>query len=302
MRGAPAGPYGVVTPAGLGQRLRHLPALLDPTPFATMQAASAAAIRAGQPLPPLEGPVDVYTFLQARVLAHDLEFRPRPVFQSFLAYTPRLARENAAFLESEWAPRWVFFQPGALDNGFPPLADALSWPLLLSRFDLVSRHGAMILLGRRDAPLPWRVVPLATMRTTTDTPIEVPEDDLVWAQIDVHEELADRLAAVALSAPTAWLHLIFADGHAASYRMTTPLARAGFLLSPMVDRAEALADIMTGAAAPAARVVRRIEVELRSPIDGPWPSRVVTAEFGRLEIDRAVAAAGTPVVAPPPGS
>lgn len=284
-KGFPSGPYRIASPSELEHRLRTLPALLDPTPFAAMHNASLTVIRAGQTLPPLDGPVDVYTIFQARVLGHDLAFRPRPVFQSYFAYTPRLAHANADFLTGESAPRWVFFQPGTLDNRLPAMDDAPSWPLLLSRYEPVSMHGSLMLLGRRDTPLPWRIVPLSEVETTTEAPVEVPADGPIWARIEVHETLVDRIASAALAAPALWLVATYADGSEQRLRLIAGIARDGFLLSPVVDNAARfVALIPPGEAPPAARLVKRMRVETESPLGTPRGPRRMTVNFGRLEI------------------
>ena len=62
----------------------------------------AAGLRAGT-FPNLEihGSADVYSLSQTLALPQGLTCRPRPIFQSFSAYTPKLAQTNAAHLRSD---------------------------------------------------------------------------------------------------------------------------------------------------------------------------------------------------------
>jgi hypothetical protein len=60
---------------------------------------SLAAIRAHPPLPSLSGTTDIYSVGQSALLANRLEWSPRPIFQSYVAYTPALQERNARYLE-----------------------------------------------------------------------------------------------------------------------------------------------------------------------------------------------------------
>jgi hypothetical protein len=116
-------------------------------------------------------------------------------------------------------------------------------------------------------------------------PVEVPADGPIWARITVHETLADRLAAAALSAPALWLVATYADGSEQRLRLIAGIARDGFLLSPVVDSAAGFVALMPPSPAPPpARGVQRIRVETVSPLGAPRRPRRMTVEFGRLDI------------------
>jgi hypothetical protein len=70
---------------------------------------SIEKLRSADPLLPTDNPVDIYSFRQYPVLAHGMDYRPRPVFQSYSAYTPALARANADHLLGPGAPKTIFF-------------------------------------------------------------------------------------------------------------------------------------------------------------------------------------------------
>src|SRR5262249_54445990 len=54
-----------------------------------------------------QAPVDVLGYEQTIALYNGLTYRPRPVFQSYCAYTSHLARLNDAFYRSSRAPDYV---------------------------------------------------------------------------------------------------------------------------------------------------------------------------------------------------
>jgi len=53
--------------------------------------------------------VDVFGSAQGLVFANDLAYAPRPVFQSYAAYTPNLQEWNRRALAGTGAPRWILF-------------------------------------------------------------------------------------------------------------------------------------------------------------------------------------------------
>src|ERR1035441_1393707 len=91
-----------------------------------------ADIRHDSPLPKIKGEVDTYPGNAGMLLAHGLDYHPRPVMLSHSVDTPELAELNAAFLRSACAPANVVFQIAPIDDHFPSLDDGRSWPELLT--------------------------------------------------------------------------------------------------------------------------------------------------------------------------
>jgi hypothetical protein len=218
-------------------RLAALPFVLTGDALAHASAARAAEIGAAVPFPPLKGTVDVYSYDQAAVLAQGLDFHPRPVFQSYMAYTPRLAQANAEHLLGANAPEWILFRAAAIDGRLPAFDDAPSWPLFLARYRFVDRAGWFALLQRRADPLPWRLERLGSVQAQTGDLINVPSaaDGPIWARVDVHETRRDAAVAALLGGSVTYIGIGRLDNKARAYRLLPALAREGFLLSPVVE-------------------------------------------------------------------
>ena len=281
----PVGPYRIVTPREMRLRGASLPRLVDPGLFATTHEQYAAMIRVGRPLPALDGPVDVYPCEQSIALAHGLPLRSRPVFQSYMAYTPRLAHENAAWLASDQAAPWILFRSVSIDNRLSSQDDAASWPLLLSQYDPVPPIDVFAVLRRRSTQRAWQLAPLARQSATTGEPIAVPRAPRVWARIDVQSTWQDAVAAALLAPPTPWMTITYADGHSMRRRLVPALARDGFLLSPYINSATEFAALLDSTPPPPARDVTQIQVDLVSPLGGGWSPRPVTVEFFEFQIE-----------------
>jgi hypothetical protein len=101
----------------------------------------AAGLRTALPNLEISGSVDVYPLSQTVALAPSLTCRPRPIFQSYSAYTPKLAEMNAAYLRSNRAADHILFDVWTIDGRFAAQDDSLSWPELLTR-PTMSRQSA----------------------------------------------------------------------------------------------------------------------------------------------------------------
>jgi hypothetical protein len=66
--------------------------------------------------------IDVMSCSQGVLLINDLNYRPRPVFQSYTTFTPYLISKNARFYRSDRAPEYVLFKLESI-TGFPALED-----------------------------------------------------------------------------------------------------------------------------------------------------------------------------------
>jgi hypothetical protein len=156
-------------------RLAWLPVAFDRDALNGFHARQLAGIRTDNPLPDaVRGTVDIYPDKQSVALAYPLEFRPRPVFQSYMAYSPRLARANADFLLDAAAPEWILFRIAPIDQHLRDRRFA-PWPLLLTRAIASSRSGWFAPLRRR--AVRWRGARAARASTRERDLVNVPQAD-----------------------------------------------------------------------------------------------------------------------------
>ena len=203
-------------------------------------AEANARIRAAVPVQAGAGSFDIYPYELAVIFAHGLQWKPRPVIQSYSAYTSTLADLNAGHLRSENAPDSLLFDVATIDGRFPALDDGLSWPEILTRYDIRSAAGPHLFLGRSEVARSYRLVPVQTAMATFDTQLEVPgiAEGPIWARIDVRPTWLGRLVAFLYKPPPVFMTVRAPSIPILKFRLIPAMARAGFLLSPMVqDRA-----------------------------------------------------------------
>ena len=118
-----------VFPAEALARIGTIPLAWQGDARAAERERIAERVRAEHPLPPIKGTVDIYPYEEDIVLEHGFELHPRPVFQSYMAYTPRLARANAEHLAGDDAPQWILLRVAPIDQRPPALDDSAPPPL-----------------------------------------------------------------------------------------------------------------------------------------------------------------------------
>ena len=195
-----------------------------------------ALVRESNTLPSISGTVDLYPNEIASIFAYDLPYQPRPVFQSFAAYTDKLARLNADHLSSADAADSILFDINPINGNLASFEDGLSWPELLTRYDITNIEGRYLLLERSPQPRQYDLEPFARQTITLGEWYEVSDNtEPVWAELELEPNLWGKLAAAALRLPDLYLEIETADGTQLKYRTIPDLLDTGFLISPVLS-------------------------------------------------------------------
>jgi hypothetical protein len=196
-----------------------------------------ASLRAGFPNLEIHGSADVYPLSQTLALPLGLTCRPRPIFQSYSAYTPKLAEMNAAHLRSDRAADHIFFDVWTIDRRFAPQDDSLSWPELLTRYDILGMAGPYILMEKSVTPRQYELTPIGETVARFDEGIEIPSmiGGPIWVRIDIRRSLWGNVVAMVYRPPRVLITLFTRSGRAHGGRLLPAEAGAGFLLSPVVE-------------------------------------------------------------------
>jgi len=184
-------------------------------------------------------PVDVMSFESALPLLEGLDYRPRPVLQSYAALDPYLDGLNARLYRSEDAPRFVLFVAATIDDRYPFFDESATRLALLQHYDVVDAGPRFVLLER--ARPPRRVVrqDLASGRARIGHRLRVPDGDgLVSLRAEVRYSLLGRLSLLLYQPPPLSLTFFLEGGRSATYRLPRPLVGGGVFVSRFVASRE----------------------------------------------------------------
>lgn len=207
-----------------------------------------ARMRRSCPLPPMQGDADLYSYYQTVLFAHGLRYQPRPVIQSYSAYTPELARLNAAHLRTDHAAGNLLFAIQRIDNRFPSLDDGRSWPELLTRYDVkgpADAQGTYLLLSRSAAPREYHLTPLRDTPARWGEPVAPPSttNGPIWVEIEIKKTLIGTVVSTLYKPPVLELTVSLRDHGQQDFRLVPAMARGGFLLSPVIGDNRAFAEL-----------------------------------------------------------
>jgi hypothetical protein len=187
-----------------------------------------------------QAPIDVLGYEQAIALYNGFTYRPRPVFQSYVAYTPQLARLNDDFYRSSRAPDYILLKLQTIDNRFPTLDDSLLLRSFIHRYDYVHTERGFQLWKHRSQP-PREGSELAgSLRSEMlrlNQPLELGEltNKRLWATLQLKPSWLGRLRSAVYKPPIVNLAIQDTQGRHSTFRLTLPQAATGFILNPLIE-------------------------------------------------------------------
>jgi hypothetical protein len=221
----------------------NLSALLRPAEFQQQMLELQKTQLAETELPRIRklvarAPVDVFGQDQLYAIINDLNYRPRPIFQSYMAYNTALARMNEQFYFSKAAPEYVLFRLTPVDRRYAPLEDAAVLRDLLINYEPVEGENQFLLLKQKVArPVP-KLMLLREGAVKPGEPILLNESGQadLWMQVTVSPSLLGRARQFFYKPTNVRLAMWRKSSRegASWFRAPTPMLAAGFVASPML--------------------------------------------------------------------
>lgn len=209
-----------------------------------------ALVKGENSLPAISGDVDLYSYDQTVLFAHGLRYQPRPIIQSYSTYTPKLAGMNAIWLRSDRAASNLLFAIQPVDRRFPALEDGLSWPELLTRYDLrwpAEISGRFLLLTRSAAPRQYHFTSLQNTAAGFGEPVKLPvvANGLIWAEIEIKKTFVGKWVSIFYKPPVLLMTVVFRNHGQHVFRLVPGMAGGGFLLSPLIEDTRSFAALVS---------------------------------------------------------
>jgi hypothetical protein len=192
--------------------------------------------------------VDVLGAAQGVAFLNDLAYTPRPVFQSYAAYTPELQELNRRFFTSARAPRWVLFGSSAIDDHLPAIEDAAAFAVISRDFRVELEERGWLLLAKREPPPPVTDVGSFVVSRTARfgerldfaslLPASATPPRVLTLRLLVEPSLAGRASTALVKSPTLALEVEDARGRRRTWRIAAGYVANDFVISPLLDTPE----------------------------------------------------------------
>ncbi len=227
-------------------------------------------------------------------VVNGMNYWPRPMPQSFCAYTPWLDRLNAQFLDSDEAPNCILYVCGpcnAIDKRPAAWDESLAKTPLMENYVLesegemrmpanvwpygLSPRPAQVYLLRRSRHV-RRLVQVASRKFDLSLGQALPlpaTTNLLYLTLEAERSVRGNLTAAARSPEMLTATFDYADGTSADYRAVLSILRAGVLVNRRVESAEEIRNWLGGnvarnAAASSIRFTASSPDDFRSSMKG----------------------------------
>lgn len=190
----------------------------------------------GQALPMVQGSADIYPWDQADLIASGNAWNPRPVLQSYSAYTGKLAAMNANHLTGPRAPDNIFFRVQTIDGRHPALDDGPSWPLLLAGYEVQTFTEKYVHLRKKSKRDALILSPVVKKNVLLGDSIVIPDHSVpLYANIKISRTLVGHAIASLFKLPDLTISVNMSSGSSEEYRIVSKMVESGFIISPHLD-------------------------------------------------------------------
>jgi hypothetical protein len=182
--------------------------------------------------------VDMVTWEQGMLIVNGFNYAPRPLFQSYSAYTPTLARLNEAYFLDARAPEFVVLKLDFIDDRVPMGEDGLALIALMKLYRPVVSERGFLLLQRDASASAAPTVADAGMTTIpatlgVDIPFVKQKSPVVgFFRIDL--STFGKIYTLLFREPSLMLVVKTTKGET-RHRLVRPTAAAGFIVSPPIE-------------------------------------------------------------------
>ncbi len=193
--------------------------------------------------------IDIYPWEASYIAANTLNWKPRPVFQSYITYTPYLDRKNAHFYHSKKSPDfilWVkkrWYWGGELDgiDGRYLLNDEpLTLYQILKHYKAIYENKNILLLKKSEYDL------LEDIALTPERPyqwgvwIKIPENTLLntihRAKVNIERTFFQKIKKLLYKEFEVYITYQFENGEEKKYRIVLDNAKNGLWINPFQNK------------------------------------------------------------------
>lgn len=217
---------------------------------------------------------DSYSAGQTLLISGGARYQPRPTIQSYVAYTPALAKRNLRHL-LEAAPEMILFRIQPIDGRVAHHDDGMSWPVLWTRYMPTGQCGDFVELRRRSLDVPSSTSTRLGQRSARmgEWILLQPAESQVVLRLSTERTATGKLANAALRSSFLRIRFRFSDGTQASFRVVERLLGEGIMIHPFIADTSDFVAAGWGDSSPSRRVVAFMLEPEDVPFDG-WKEHV----------------------------
>ncbi|MBX7136653.1 MAG: hypothetical protein K1X83_01625 [Oligoflexia bacterium] len=180
--------------------------------------------------------VDILPWEIAYAFYEGLNYAPRPVIQSYAAYTPGLDQINAGYFLSDRAPEFALVGGYCIDGRYCFFEESKTKLALLRRYKLIARSRQDLLLKRRDLPLMMATREIRTGELAFGEQLELPQSGQ-FLMLELHPQYSwlGRLARFFYQPSELRMKFNLVNGLQRDYRVIKPMLEGGVFVGGLME-------------------------------------------------------------------
>jgi len=179
--------------------------------------------------------VDVMNYLLLGAVANRLNYRPRPVIQGFVAYTPTLQNLNAEYFRDPRRPQFLMLCQEATDGRFPTLEDSAAMNYVLNNYIPVARDGRYLILHQQTAEAPaFQLVHEQSLRFGEKLDLRPWTRGPLFMSVRITPGLLGRAVTFLYQSPPLFIR-VSRNQEEERYRLVPSMAEQPFLVNPLLN-------------------------------------------------------------------
>ena len=181
--------------------------------------------------------VDIFPWNIQLLLENKLNYLPRPVIQSYTAYTPKLEELNFNHYNSKKGPEFVIFDYASIDGRYPLYDESKTHLILMKNYDVVSSFEYdsrnLLLLQRKKAFKPISFFKTKEYAMYITSPLKI--EDNIYYEVSLYNSLTGKIKSTIKHAPEINIEIITQQGQIMKYKSSKLLLQSGLFSSYFIN-------------------------------------------------------------------
>ncbi len=194
-----------------------------------------------------DGSVDVMPVEIHKVLFNGLRYNPRPVIQSYSAYTNYLDKLDSAKYISSGAPDFILYSTAPTDQRYAFFDDPKATLAILNHYSVAGQMDNRLLVLRKRETTRNYLKPVGTDTIDAKIGAEIPipkSDKLQYSKIYISYSTQGRIKGFFFQAPSLQVTFTLDDGQSKTFRAVRSVLTEGVLVNKFIGDNDAFASWM----------------------------------------------------------
>jgi len=209
--------------------------------------------------------VDIIPAEISTVYFNGLRYNPRPVIQSYSAYSEYLDNLNYTRYTSNEAPDYILFDLTSIDDRFPYFDESKTKLAILTHYDVVGEYDRDLILKRKLTPdnlIPRDKQEIIDAKMGDDVLIKA-NQGLQYSRLLVKYDFPGKIKRLFYTPPRLKITFTLDNGETFTYKVIKPIIEGGVVLNKFIDNELEFKLLMLGGGV-LNTPVRKIRVEADS--------------------------------------